>query len=534
MENLCSNQNWIEAKGNREVIFAKLVRITMFMIFAIYPFGMVVPEVWNKIDGVLWLDEQLLVVLLCAMPLITLIILWRAIPEKLPAEKTAMVCCIIFCISVTARLFCSALLQTEPISDFKTCYDYAATGVMAKREYLTTYPYLGAYALTLKRFFSITGASVFNAQLLNTLVTSAIPGLIFLAVKRVTKRANVAIVAGMAYALFPSMVIYTAIPSCEQFAQFYLSVFVCFVAYYCTEKAESKLRWLYASAAGIAFGGLCVYKDLFIVVAPAFLMVSFCYEVLPVLCDAIQSKQFAYKELLRIAILDLIVIILALGVSRSVINAVQTEIIGYPYETQFSLSSIVYEGLCAEGGGTWNENVKNFVYETQQSCQTSKEVDQILYGALYEDYKDNPRMLLDLIGRKFTTNWCEEGVYYYWTHSGERNILQGTWIGEVLFVIIPSAWFMLVSAVICIGSILSLIQKERIVERYFNFFVTGIIFLFALMLILMEAQGRYKSNLSPLVCIVFALCMNRILNVVERLIDFTKAKVVAAWKRKMK
>lgn len=82
-------------------------------------------------------------------------------------------------------------------------------------------------------------------------------------------------------------------------------------------------------------------------------------------------------------------------------------------------------------------------------------------------------------------------------------MVQGSWIGEILFVIVPRIFFMMVSAVIAFGFLAAVIRGEPPLQMQFRFYISSVIFLFAVALILMEAQGRYKSNFMPFICVLF-------------------------------
>lgn len=499
----------------------------MFFLLALYPFGYAIDMIFNKFDGLLWIDEQRLVFFLISCPLVILILLYECFPVEITKKTSAVICTILFCISVILRLFCSALLQVSVVSDFKDCFDYAANGYMGRIDYLAKYPYLGAYALTLRDFFRWYSPSLLNVQILNAVITSVIPIFLFLGTRRVFGKTNVAVLAGASYVIFPSMIVYAAVPSCEHFSQLYMAAFLCAMAFFCTEKKLAK-RYIFACLAGLACGWLCVYKELMIIIAPTCIMASFCYEILPCICKSMKDKKFDYKRMFHFILLDLFIIVLALSLSKNIIGEVQNELVGRTVDRNEPLSVSVYEGLCKEGAGLFNDDVKLYIEQLLEQNPNSNDVNRILYSKLISDYKNNLSDLFQLIQKKFAINWCDEGVYYYWTFGDEGNLVQSTWIGEILFSTIPSLWFMVMSAVICLGSILSLVRKDTVEQQYFDFLATGTVFLLSAGLILMEAQGRYKSNLSPQLCIMFALCMDRILGYLSllRKTDTLKRKKV--------
>ncbi len=263
------------------IIFEKTVRLVMFAVLAVYPFGLIPFAVWQGVTGSEWGDQRIPAFAIAGTVILCTFCIWKIVPEKLTGTKTVFFCVLLFSISLSVRLFVISILQAEPFSDFLTCYEYAATG-SGDTEFLARYSYLGAYALTLRLFLRVFGASVLNAQILNAVVTSCIPIVLYAAVTKAIGKQKIAAVAGFIYAVCPSVVIYTAVPSCEHFSQFCLALAVCSFAYYCTAEWKSKKRWLLCVTTGILFGGVYVYKSgLAYVIVPSLLMSGFCYECLP-------------------------------------------------------------------------------------------------------------------------------------------------------------------------------------------------------------------------------------------------------------
>ena len=258
--------------------FATVILAIMSLTLMVWPFG------WTALFSLDWLLqrrtwEQKLVLLVFLSTFVIVCLIAYKVCQSNEKSSRRSVLIILYVGSFAIRLFVCLVLQATPFSDFAECYEYAAKGA-GLNDYLANYPYLGMYSLTLRAWFALTTVSVFSAQILNIIVTSFIPVLIYQILERVTNKPHVAVVGGIAYALFPSMIVYTAVPTCETFSQFFmLLTFYLFVVAKQTENL--KLKYVYYAASGLSLGLMHAYKPLFIIVAPALLMANLCYEIIP-------------------------------------------------------------------------------------------------------------------------------------------------------------------------------------------------------------------------------------------------------------
>lgn len=512
--------------AEKENLFAKVTRLIMFVALAIYPFGMIPFAAWESITDSNWGSQRFVAFAIAGAVILCSACIWKIVPEKMEGIRTSLTCFCLFLAALSLRLFMISILQAEPVSDFGSCYEYAARGSEATAglaRYLAKYSYLGAYAVTLRSFLRIFGVSVLNAQILNALVTSCIPIALFLAVSRVAGRQNIAAVAGFIYAVSPCVAIYTAVPSCEHFSQFYMAWAACSLAFYCTAGRHSKKRWFFGITTGILFGCVCVYKSgLARVIGPSFLMAGFCYDCVPLFVSS--EKKRMVKEIAVAAVQMIFILFAASLLNKIWMQNVQAELGAAAVQDSLPFSVGLYKNLCKEGNGVWNLGVEEHITQVLKEHDSHDEVDQILYGELFDEYGKDPKAFTDLLYHKFFVDWCDDG-YYYWTFSGSGNIVQGTWIGEVLFVIVPRIFFMLMSITISLGLLAGIWKKEPAGKMQFLFFVIGVIFLFVLALVLIEAQGRYKSNIMPFICIVFGVCMDYFLDGLLALCQLAHRKV---------
>lgn len=485
----------------KETKIAKVCRKMLFLLLAVFPFGIILVEIWPNVTQKVWATQRLPAFLITGTLIFCAFIVKAVVSKYKTKTKIMLLCLFLFFTACSLRIFILSLLQTEPVSDFYTCYHYAVTG-NGKTNYLARYSYLGAYALTLRIFFKIVEPSVWNAQMLNVCITSCIPVVIFFTAKRITKKNGIGAAAGFAYAVCPSVVIYTAVPSCEHFSQFFMALAVGSFACYCTLDRENKKKWVFSLTTGLLFGCVCIYKRLFIIIAPSLLMACLLYECIPILLHA--DWRSVKKKIAVIAAQNCLIIFTALIVLKTGESVVQ-KVLDEQNLIQDTYSAAIYKGLCKEGNGVWNFDINQYINKVLREYDDPKEIDRLFYGKLVEEYKDNIPALLAVIQNKFFIDWCSED-YYYWTFSGEGNLIQGSWIGEVLFVILPRVFLWYLSLTIVAGLLLRVIKDGAQEEMQFLFFLTGMVFLFACALLLIEAQGRYKSSLMPIICVLFGFC----------------------------
>lgn len=485
----------------------------MFLFLAIIPFGFAYFTISHSLFSMYY--EAGFITFLSVLILVTIGLIAVVMPEKMSKTKRIGALTAMFCASLIVRIFVINLLQTTPYSDFGRCYAYATGEQVADLDILINYPYLGAYAVLLKIVFAFFPVSVFTAQIVNSIATSCIPILLFLGTEKMTSKSRIAWVAGLTYAFYPGLIIYNAVTSCEHFSQFFFALGFYMLACERTSLTEQKRKRMIAYIGGaVAFGLMCLFKELFVILAPAILMMGFCYDVIPKIVRKVK-EHLPNAGIIRSILKNVVFVLIVFCVYKCFVMAVQMEIGGTIVDRNDPISVPIYRGLTPSAKGIWNEDVNEICYEVRAQSSSNSEVNRILLQKLLSEYNGNYKMFLDVIKSKLETDFCNEGVYWYWTFNESGNILQRTWMGEVYFSLFPSAFFMVMCGIMMVRLIVRAFRKTE--GRELEFFVTGIVFLFVLILILMEAQGRYKSNIMPYACILFALSIDTIIETLKSL-----------------
>lgn len=493
-----------------------LLRI-MLVFLALMPFCYSCIEIFSSMRGCWDRNGVLYILSITAVIVVGIIAISRLIPTSIDSRKKIVLLFALFSIAFVCRTFVSVLMQATPVSDFSRCFRYAVAQTNKDEEFeLVKYPYLGAYAVSLKLFFNLFPMTLFSAQVMNALVASLTAIVLYLATEEMIANSKTALISGLMYAVYPGLVTYSSITSCEHFSQLFFTLGLYFLARARNISCSNKIKNLfYTILSGVSLGLMCLYKELYIIVVPALLVAGLCYDILPVIIRKIKTHE--KKSGLCQAILKTIFLaITILCVYKASVAAVQYEICGTTYNRNTPISVVIYQGLAIESGGEWNASVKEYCSQVMEKSSTASEVNRALFDKLSSEYQGDIGKLCNVILRKIRIDFCDEGVYWYWTFSDSgKNLLQKTWVGELLFSLFPSAFFMFMCGIMAIGLLLQAFRHK--VGGFSEFFVTGVVFLFVLMLMLIEAQGRYKSNIMPYICILYAFSCEAITYQLDRI-----------------
>lgn len=480
--------------------FTRVVKFLIIFFLAVCPFGLSAVKILfdssryceTTFRALMFLFGILFMILCLSM-------LWMKNINKIA------VAFVLFIVSFFLRVIASLLLRNDPVSDFKSCYDFAVTGI--QNPTLSVFSYLGSYAITLRGFFLLIGPSILNAQILNAFVTSLIPVLIYIGSELFFPGSSeVGLIGAVFYGTYPGIVIYTSVLSCEHFSQ--LFIMISLILYLNLEKYKlNKTKYFFfAILSAISFGLLSLYKNILVVVFPAIFMAIFCYEILPVLME----REILARRVMKVGkiLLNfLLVVVVAFFVHRAGLIVIEKNVGKYDDAKRPSVIAYVYDGLSPEGKGFWNRDAIIYIDDVMARSESRQEADYTFIKKLWDYYSPNPRQLLSVLKNKFLANWTQEAVYYYWATHGDKVLLKPDQIESMfLFGSFPTVVFGFMSLTIAFGMLIQLFKCN--LEKSL-FVVAGIVFLFVLMLFLIEGQGRYKSTIIPLISILFAMsCAN--------------------------
>lgn len=496
--------------------FTRVVKFLIIFFLAVCPFGLSAVKIlfdssryWEPTFRALMFLFGILFMILC------LSMLWMKNVNKIAVAFG------LFIVSFFLRVIASLLLRNDPVSDFKSCYDFAVTGIQNPALYV--FSYLGSYAITLRGLFLLIGPSILNAQILNAFVTSLIPALLYIGGELFFPDSSaVGLIGAVFYGAYPGIVIYTSILSCEHFSQ--LFIVTSLILYLYLEKYKSSRRkfFFFAILSAISFGFLSLYKDILVVIFPVIFMAIFCYEILPVLME----REILWRRVMKIGTIllnFLLVVVVTFFVRRVGLIVIERNVGKYEDANRLSVFAYIYDGLSPEGKGFWNRDAIIYIDDVIARSESRQEADYTFIKKLWDYYSPNPRLLLSVLKNKFLAVWTQESVYYYWAIHGDKVLLKPDQDESMfLFGSFPTVVFGFMSLTIAFGMLIEL-SKRRIEKSLF--IVIGIVFLFVLMLFLIEGQGRYKSTIIPLISILFAMSWANIIDAFGKIKKHFKQKL---------
>lgn len=492
-------------------LFTKVVFAIMLLVLTFFPFGAAAARIAMGFSGYWDMFTLSIMAIAVGLCLAFCIVAMLSADKRMSKCKAICTCIALYTFSMTVRMLSSYLLQAQPVSDFNTGYQYAI-GNLRDASALGLFPYLGAYALTLRAVFKLFPANVLTAQVFNAAMLSFIPVFLFLGIRKILKNDRPAIASAMLYAVYPPIVTYSSILSCENISQVFVALFLLIHAYWMNTDQSIKKKLALSVVMGVCLGFLNLYKPIMPVFIGAIVMACFCYELIPAIKPFFHKESNAGKVMAQNIVEIIIVIVIAYFVYNAMVASIQIKVLGYRIsDGGHSLGSLLYTGLNPQTNGVWSAEVIDTISEARKLYPDVSEENRYLLGQLVQLYQGDVSLVWKVQLNKLYADWCQEAVYYYWTSPADP-VVQGTVVGSFLFENLSGIFAVALYSLCTIGLIIMLVQlllnwKQTPVNCPSMFVCIGVVFLFVLTLMLIETQGRYKSNIMPLVCCISGIGM---------------------------
>ncbi len=88
------------------IIFEKTVRLVMFAVLAVYPFGLIPFAVWQGVTGSEWGDQRIPAFAIAGTVILCTFCIWKIVPEKLTGTKTVFFLCLIVLHIIIGKAVC--------------------------------------------------------------------------------------------------------------------------------------------------------------------------------------------------------------------------------------------------------------------------------------------------------------------------------------------------------------------------------------------------------------------------------------------
>lgn len=452
------------------------------------------------------------VLLLCILWIKMIDVCAKKIKKEL--FKRIVIAFFVFFVAIIVRLPLLYMFREDlvPFSDFQRSWDMAHGIWEGNLDYYSLFPSYLNYSVYQKWVVSLIGDSYMNILYLNVVYSSLTASFIYLIVTEVSDHLRISGLAGILYALYPANIVYTTTGTPEFITIFFNTVSV-WLLIYLLKITDRKKSIIIAFMAGIMLGIGDSYKSFAVIILIAFSM-SFVAKLI------IEKEKvyFGKRQYISLGITMMILISVLFGyqaTSRIILSFTENNY-GQEINTSASLPHFFLVGLNTEGEGQIHlGTMSRQYYQTYLSNGMNlDEAKKYAYALLKSDWNENIDKIIPLFGKKIVWAWQDDNrpLLYLLEYEGV-NIDSATErvVCDYLENILPEVtqiYYLLLMSTAVIGAVC--MTKQRNINFIFEFYAL-IIFGYFCLLMLSEAQSRYKCLIMPYVCILSAIGINRII-----------------------
>lgn len=413
----------------------------------------------------------------------------------------------IIALGLLVRILYAFNIESIPVSDFAVMYDTAGKilegdiSMLWGNEYIARFPHITIPTLYYAAIRYVFTNSLSVIKGINVLASTCNILIIYKITEELFSDRGKAIVAALITALYPPLILYTAVFSTENIAMPFLLLaiymFIMFV------KRDNNWKIIVLSALSLSVGNL-------------FRMVGQIILVAFILYIIISYKEKVKSKLVAVVILISMFLIPLIGVSFSL---QYSGIMEYQLwkGSEPNLTNIV-KGLNVENNGRWNledEGISkkyNFDYE---------KIEEVCKNIIWNRLTTTPKgELLNFFANKYSSQWCvgDFSGAYWAEHSVEEDAIgikfseNGMWFGQLFFVILISLSY------IGLLNIKEVNQNRPLSLIYYIFCGYSILYLVS------ENQARYGF----IVCWIFILMAMVGIDLIQKIGTLERDKL---WKK---
>jgi hypothetical protein len=428
--------------------------------------------------------------------------------KKIFSRKYQMMLILLICLTgVLLRIFYICIFKTVPVSDFNTVYSFSlGCNNPQLVDYVGQFSYLFYQGKLMRMIFSIFGGSVFIGQMFNCFLAVITMFFLFLTGKTLFHSTTLGLIPSLLFGIDPSMGIYCCVLSGEHIAIMFLSMFLSCLVYSLSLRYNKKsivklLLWF--SLDGLLLALFNIFKPVGFLILIAIIVANIVIVVLPMMTK--RSLEINKYNKFSRAAATIAVLLLSFSVLNQITNNYYTHVTGN--QMKFSVATIVYEGLVFEGGGSWNPNVKTTVAQVKATYEGDpKKADSVLWEMLKSDFNKNYRGYPDMLKYKLRRSWDPGYAYIDWAVMSAPNgsvCKQNQSFIRAMATNFSCWYYLMISTFSIIGSLIVVFKPQK--NRAFIFVLNIAVFGMALIFLLMEAQGRYKSIFHPIFLMISSM-----------------------------
>ena len=403
-----------------------------------------------------------------------------------------------------------------PVSDFQQAH-VTAQG-WASQEFLDNYRMWtnwAVYSVLLSLWYELTISTFASAQFLNVILTSATAVLIYVLAGHITNKRSIAIISAMLFSLYLPNILNNALLHMDNIAAFLICVMLLLILLMKKQKSWRKY-YLLCILAGITGGIENSIKTMSYIVIIAY----FICELLDILRNSekdnntLIDKAKPYLKLISSFVLMFVILSLT---SNAIMRFAERELGIEFVEAKNITVGVIYAGLQPSGEGQIHlgNNPKYYMAMLEKTGGNHDLAREMTYDFLWKDIKENPGQFALLFPQKFRWAWQDDTMpafYVFITPAGNMvSLFQSQdeisprllYISRVIFPVLSQMFYIILMLFTAIGLIKIIKDKNTMypLHNYGYLLLSLYCFGFFFLLIIMEAQSRYKIMIIPCLCI---------------------------------
>lgn len=441
------------------------------------------------VPNIVYKNEHIIISIIIMFVYLLLIYSIYALLIKVNSDNTKLTLAFIFIISFLLRFVLIITLKPELFSDFQLAWN-RANGDVASLNYYRYFPAYVNYSFFLSIFIDIFGPNEIFALIANAIINSLSIIIIFCICKYFNHK--LAIISSLIIALNPSAIIYNLVLTPEHITILCNLVAVLLIITLLKTKHSTFAKVLLIIISGIILGIGGSIKTFYpIMIIAAIIVITF----------SLLNKIISWKKLIKLMLALLLLSFTASSTCRT-ITKVSEEKFNVILNFKDATPHFLCVGLNREGYGQINiGNISRQYITNRTNGMSYNEAKKVAIETIYNDWKANINDLPLFLVRKLSFAWQDDLTPLKYVFEYE-NVDFSNHIQEKLFTkyanFICEAYYLL-EMIIAFFAICKILKRKI---NYYIFINNLLIFGYFCMILLSEAQSRYKCLIIPFIVIL--------------------------------
>lgn len=428
----------------------------------------------------------------------------------------------IFVVSLSIHLFIVLFIgqSTEQISDFALALETSEKSFPLEEPLISyqVYSNWGIYPLYLKLVQLIFGSGAFYALIANAITYALSSSLIYVLCHLWLGKERIGYTAALLYTFWPSHSLY-AIVLTPEFPNILLTLVSLVLIKIAIDRRSRNSCYLFAGLSAITLSLSGFFKSI-----DKIIIIDICITLILYLISKIGNYK-SDKNLLRLKKFKIAILFLAIYITANKLTYIGLD---YAYGTTVNRNPsirFIYIGLNPYTYGTWNEKIDNVYFNNiVVSNYDFDKASRLTMASLLDEIKTNKHLTPTYFSHKFVTAWSDNSEIYWADCSlAEDHPLMKKTIWLNTGYMFTQCFWILICLFVCIDSIYIFIKPD-----YPHLFLCMLILGFAMLMLLIEVQARYKCVLYPYISILAADGLHQITSTIKervfKIICYSKYK----------